>query len=250
MPRSRPEGTKFPAYSGGFLIDDFRGQRRVRKWPRKRGRPKSELVREQNDWFKAVTQIIKLAAPEQTVAAMDATKGQGVYPRDLLMHTISEGIMDITELDGTFVQHRRPRVDGVAFQGARLERINTYTVTVGAPRIVIWETPILDTAAMWDIANPTVLTVPIGVTVMEFYFGAHSSQFPNTLTRMWVRRLGGPSYSHQAVRSQAGQATNLSTGPLAVVAGQEFVAEQWNDATMNFIAGALTYFSAQILGTT
>ena len=250
MPRSRPEGTKFPAYSGGFLIDDFRGQRRVRKWPRKRGRPKSELVREQNEWFKAVTKIIKFAAADQVIAAMDATKGQGVYPRDLLMHTISEGIMDITELDGTFIQHRRPRVDGVAFQGARLQRINTYTVTSGAPRIVTWENPILDTAGMWDIGDPTVLTVPVGVTVMEFYFGVHSSSFPNTLTRMWVERTNGTIFSNQDARSQAGQVGSLASGPVSVIAGEKYRCKQWNDATMGFLSGTRTYFGAQILGTT
>lgn len=250
MPRSRPEGTKFPAYSGGFLIDDFRGQRRVRAWPRKRGRPKSELVREQNDWFKAVTQIVKLAAPDQTVAAMDATKGQGVYPRDLLMHTISEGIMDITELDGTFVQHRRPRVDGVAFQGARIERAAAFSLVAGVNTVVTWDDPVIDTAAMWNIASPTILTVPVGVTVINFSAGFWTSSTQNGETRLTLGEVGGTSYILATRDAPFRQGHTEQTGPLDVVAGQTYQVLLLHDTGCSLSVGGPTFFAAEILGTT
>ena len=250
MPRSRPEGTKFPAYSGGFLIYARRGQRIVAKWPRKRGRPKSALVREQNEWFKAVTQLIKFAAAGQVIAAMDATKGSGVYPKDLLMHTISEGIMDITEGDGTFVQHRRPRVDGVAFQGARIERSAAFNLPAGVNTVMTWDDPVIDTAGMWDIGNPTWLTIPVGVTVCKFISGTFSDSTQNTQLRITLQLIGGPTLAMTLTDSNFRQGSNVNSGPLDVIAGQRYQVLFLADLAMTLRTNKATFFSAEILGTT
>jgi len=248
--RSRPEGTTFPAYSGRFLVDSFRGQMRARKWPRKRGRPKSELVREQNAWFRAVTQLVKFADAGQVIAAMAATKGTAVYPRDLLMHTISEGIMDITEVDGTFVQHRRPRVEGVAFQGARVQRLTNFNVVADVRVSIPWDLAILDTAAIWDIVNPTRLTVPVGVTVVRMEAAAIALTPGDGHLISVVNNSTTGDMGQIRTEISGPDANTMSTGPIPVVAGQFFEYDVICNASRPIAGGNQTFLSMEILGTT
>ncbi len=70
---------------GRLMIDTVRGVIRVRKWPRKRGPPKSESQRFWIDWFKQANLLAKYVDPIQQVRAIEMSKGTGVYPRDVLL---------------------------------------------------------------------------------------------------------------------------------------------------------------------
>ncbi len=83
--RDIPVARRGPSYRGRVMIDTVRGVIRVRKWPKKRGRPKSALQRWWNDWFKQANLLAKYADPMSLVAAKEMTKGTGLYPRDVLL---------------------------------------------------------------------------------------------------------------------------------------------------------------------
>ena len=248
--RSRPEGTEWPAFSGKFLTRPFRGRIVVSKWPRKGGPPKSELVREQNEWFAAVAKITKLADAGQVIAAMDAVKGTGVYPRDLLMHTISEGILDITEVDGTFVQHRRPRVEGVAFQGFRLQLTSNQGLPVSTNTIILWQNPVIDTAAFWDISIPTVITVPVGVTVMEMNITWLTDNEAGNFIDATIQLVGGGNFARAIYDTNFRFAGGIGTGPIPVTAGETYMVKYNPTQATNLLAGTPSSFTGKILGTT
>lgn len=67
------------------MVDTVRGVLRVRKWPRKRGTPKSALQRWWNDWFRQANLLAKYADPMSQARAIELTKGSGLYPRDVLL---------------------------------------------------------------------------------------------------------------------------------------------------------------------
>lgn len=70
---------------GAFMIDTVRGVLRVRKWPRKRGTPKSALQRWWNDWFRQANYLAKYVDAASAARAIEITAGSGMYPRDVLL---------------------------------------------------------------------------------------------------------------------------------------------------------------------
>lgn len=67
------------------MIDVVRGVLRVRKWPRKRGKPKSESQRYWIDWFKQANLLAKYADAYTQVRAKEITAHTGMYPRDIIL---------------------------------------------------------------------------------------------------------------------------------------------------------------------
>ena len=67
------------------MVDTVRGVLRVRKWPKKRGTPKSELQRYWIDWFKQANLLAKYADGMAQARAIAMTKGSGLYPRDIML---------------------------------------------------------------------------------------------------------------------------------------------------------------------
>lgn len=67
------------------MIDTVRGVLRVRKWPKKRGTPKSPLQRWWNDWFRQANLLAKYADGMTQARAIALTKGTGLYPRDIIL---------------------------------------------------------------------------------------------------------------------------------------------------------------------
>lgn len=70
---------------GVAMVDTIRGQVRIRKWPRKRGAPKSAAQRFWIDWFKQANYLAKYASALDVTNAMDITRGTMLYPRDVLL---------------------------------------------------------------------------------------------------------------------------------------------------------------------
>lgn len=71
--------------SGKFMVDTVRGQLRVRKWPKKRGTPKSALQRWWIDWFRQANKLAKYVDAATARRAIDLTAGTGMYPRDIIL---------------------------------------------------------------------------------------------------------------------------------------------------------------------
>ncbi len=71
--------------SKGLMIDTVRGVLRVRKWPRKRGTPKSESQLYWIDWFRQANRLAKYVDGATAARAIEITKGSGMYPRDVIL---------------------------------------------------------------------------------------------------------------------------------------------------------------------
>lgn len=80
-----PRKGRQPVFGGRMMVDAVRGVLRVRKWPRKRGTPRSALQRWWVDWFVQANLLAKYADPMSQARAIDMAKGSGMYPRDVLL---------------------------------------------------------------------------------------------------------------------------------------------------------------------
>ncbi len=83
--RSIPRAQRMASIRGRIMIDTVRGVLRVRKWPKKRGPPKSALQRFWIDWFTQANLLAKYADAESQRRAIQMTKDTGLYPRDVLL---------------------------------------------------------------------------------------------------------------------------------------------------------------------
>lgn len=165
--RSDPGKQRQPSFAGKVIVDTWKGKQRVRAWPRKRGPSKSLEVRQQNAWFKAANLLAKLAAPSQIKASMEATKGTGLYPRDLIVRSMGQGLFDLGTMDGKVIRYRQDRIDPVSFQGAIVELASPIAIGFQSTVTMVWPLPLVDTASFWDISAASRLTVPAGVTECE-----------------------------------------------------------------------------------
>ena len=136
--RSETGKQRYPAFQGRLIYDTWRGQQRVRSWPRKRGPSKTYGQQIQTAWFKAANQLAKFAAPSQQKVAIEATRNTGLYPRDVIVRAMGAGLIDVVEPDGTLVQYRQDRMDKVAFHGAILELVVNAAIPLNTVTPLTW----------------------------------------------------------------------------------------------------------------
>lgn len=67
---------------------------------RKRGKPKSQVTRDQNEWFRQANILAKYAPGAQQWIAIRIAKGGPWYPRDLLMSAMAGRLFEQLEIDG------------------------------------------------------------------------------------------------------------------------------------------------------
>lgn len=67
------------------MVDTVRGVLRVRKWPKKRGTPKSASQRFWIDWFTQANRLAKYVDAASAIRAIELTAKSGLYPRDVLL---------------------------------------------------------------------------------------------------------------------------------------------------------------------
>jgi len=71
-----------------MMVDAVRGVLRVRKWPRKSGRPTSARQLFWIDWFRQANRLAKYADAMSQARAIELTKGSGMYPRDIILQAM------------------------------------------------------------------------------------------------------------------------------------------------------------------
>lgn len=235
-----------PALASGLMVDTFRGQVRVRSWPRKRGKPKSKAVLEQNEWFRAANKLTRVSATTQQRMAVEVTKKSGLYPRDLLMRSISGGPFDIRSEDGSLIQMRRPEVLLAGFQGARLQLTANQLITSPGPYKVVWEDPVIDTAAMWSIGDPTWLVVPMDINLAEFTAGIWSNGAGSGTTFL-IESDQGEIAALMFLTSGDRPRMTMTTGPLPVTPGHKWRLSISNNApSWTIEAQPASYLAATI----
>lgn len=83
--RSIPRAKRGASYSGRVMIDTVRGVLRVRKWPRKRGKPTSKDQLFWIDWFRQANYLAKYIDAASMIRARIMSEGSGLYPRDIIL---------------------------------------------------------------------------------------------------------------------------------------------------------------------
>ncbi len=81
-------GGRRPGFTGRLIVDNYRGVRRVRAWPKKRGKVKSPLQQFWVDWFKTANFLAKYASSSDIRRAKELTQGTAWYPRDILIRAM------------------------------------------------------------------------------------------------------------------------------------------------------------------
>lgn len=98
MSKNRP---RRPSLRGSLMLDISSGQERARAWPKKRGKPKSEKTREQNEWFRQAQWATKYWPPKLQIACAEAVKGTPLLPRDLMTMIMAGRFVQIGFEDGS-----------------------------------------------------------------------------------------------------------------------------------------------------
>lgn len=235
---------------GKYVVDTFRGQLRIRAWPRKRGTPTSQEVRDQNAWFKGANALAKRVDPQLIVASMEATKGTGLYPRDYILRGMSVGYIDVIRNDGTIVRSGRQGIEPVTFQGFLFRPTADLTIATGAIVTLTWTLPQIDTAAFWSAGTPTLITIPAGVTRMRLEAGIRFG--PGITGRILhnIQRTDGFNVGSQDIDVSNNQRSVISTGVLVVIPGEQY------EVTVFVTGGGLIkgtgawYWSGEILEAT
>ena len=77
-----------------------RGALVASSWPKKRGRPKSSITREQNEWFRQANLLAKYADGQAQWMAIELSRDSPWYPRDILISAMAGRLFETLNLDG------------------------------------------------------------------------------------------------------------------------------------------------------
>ena len=250
MTRADPTKQRFPNLRGIMMVDTIRGRVRVRAWPKKRGRPKSPAVRDQNRWFREACRNMNYIDAGQMVLAIEAAKGTGLYPRDIIMNAMAGGFLEFEMPDGSLLKYRKPFLEDKVFNGCILHQDTVQTLPGASFTVLTFPLPVIDTAAFWNVAAPTLITIPTNVVVARFTAGWRSNDITlNGQFIHWMTADGVPIIrASQNVGGWPGG--TIDSGPRVVSAGQEWLFGIWI-ASANATKGDQTcFFSCEVLETT
>lgn len=242
-----PQSQRTPSLRGGIIRYYDRGRWLTRAWPRKRGKPKSLKVQNQNQWFKDTVRLLKFAPERQQRIAIDLARDTGLYPHDVMMLAAAGNLYEIVMPDGSVLPPYKPKVHKAVFQGARLQLTSTQAYSPAAFHFIAWDQAAIDTAGFFDLAAPTLLTIPTGVNVVEFTFNMLGDVEAGTTYQYAIQNAAGGDIARQWTTTNNRIWANLSTGPVAVVAGQQFRCGLAGPNASNILANAITHFSVTIL---
>lgn len=229
------------------MFDVTRGVVRVRKWPSKRGTPKSFYQRAWNDWFAQVNRMTKTMEPNLWWLASAWSKFNGLYPRDIVLKWTAGTLFDIVLEDGNRLTYRKLFIEDVMFQGARLQRSTNVGISANVVFPIAWDIVALDTAGMWSSGAPTRLTIPAKVQVVEFLGGEYFVASSSGAGALYVRKNGTTIIAWMVTQFTTTRGLTLSTGPVSVAQGDYFELVHQHSQSGTLQADPRTYFAATIL---
>lgn len=100
-----------PKLTGRIDIRTHKGQVIAQAWPKKRGTPKAEITRTQNDDFLQANWLAKYAAPYLQRMSILLAKDGPWYPRDLIVSSMYGRLWDQIDLNGTVYTSMAARND-------------------------------------------------------------------------------------------------------------------------------------------
>jgi len=229
------------------MVDTYRGVLRLRAWPKKRGRPKSQAVRNQNAWFKEAVRLIKIADPGQQKIAIEAAGNTGLYPRDLLMNAMAGGMFDIDMDDGRVITFHDPVLENVMFQGTILQQASVQSLPGNVYTTLTWTLPVIDTGAFWNAGAPTRLTIPAGVEVVNLFAGWKRDGLVLNGTQVPALRKNGTFLARAPTNVNGWPGGFICSGPRAVVANDWFDFQVFVAAATQTTGDQETFFAMQVL---
>jgi len=243
----RPFRSNPPALRKGIVIDTVRGRVRIRKYPKKRGKPRSVQTINQNLWFADVMRKLKLLPGEAVEFAMMASKGTGLYPRDVLMMQLTRSNVVIEDEPGHLLTQRTQGIWQVSFQGARLELAANTSLPTNTEVTPAWAMPIIDTAGLWAASNPNRLVIPGGVNIVRVEAGMNLTAILSVTlhVRVFLNGVRIANVSMGPANTAAGP--NVSTGPLPVEPGDIIEARFQSSSNATLAKVDPTYLSLEIL---
>lgn len=248
--RSIPDLQNFPAYRGKFIVDTFRGQIRVRSWPRKQSQITKDKNGNQLRWFGAARQMAKFAEPNQQALAIATAKGKGLYPGDLLMMGAAGTLFQTIVGEPVDYTKWQPRIEPVSFQGIRTTLAASQTWGTGAPVIAIWGLPEFQSTQFWTAGDPTHIVIPPNIQKVQL--------------TCCIRYTGGnPTFMFASIQKDDTQALNLKfgheggssrmtclTGPIAVAQGETFRVRCSTNVAGTMLKEGEVFFALEVLEAT
>jgi len=244
--RSIPDLMLLPSSTGKYIVDTYRGQFRIRAWPRKVGAAKSGNLKEIQRRFKEATALMKYVDANQVNQAMNIARGSGLYPRDILGHAILVGMIDMVDEEGNTITQWKPYLVKVMFQGCRINRNTNQTITAGAVTAISFNNPVIQTVPIWNIAAPTKFVVPTGVTQIQMIGGFRGNTGITNFAQLIWRKNGGTFWGETVIAPGTTPAQSADTGPMNVVAGDFFELCYFGNTTQ-VIAGVDRTFGSMII---
>lgn len=244
--RDDPNRLLYPGFTGRIMVDTWRGKVRVRKWPRKRGRPKSPNVRAQNDWFRDANKLASRAPDTQAKVAIEITKNSGLYPRDILMRAMAGNLGPIPLADGTVLTKATKRIEPVTFQGARTELAASQVMPANTNVLMIWGLPVFDPLGFWSPGAPSRLTIPNNVSVVRLTAGFQNTGGGLHFMRFRLNKNGASIAGLEAGWAFSDLGT-LDSGPTWVVPGDYFEATINANAAGTLVQSPASFLALEIL---
>jgi len=251
LPKNRSARDKMmlPGATGSYIVDTWRGQYRVRKWPKKRGTPTDPIQLSRIERFADANRLAKFLNGNFWNLAHRVTKGTGLYPRDILVQAILAGQYDIAMPDGRLLTQKQFFLEPAVFQGATVERTSGQAITASGNRVITWQNPIIQTVPIWDAGAPTRLTVPTGVDIVQMFLGVTSAAAVNGSQICFIQNQAGVLVAAHTVTQNAGVNAAICSRPLYVTPGDWFEAYVFWGASGTLSANPRTSFGMSILNT-
>jgi len=247
--RSARDKMMLPGAFGNYIVDTWRGQYRVRKWPKKRGTPTDPVQLSRIERFADANRLAKFVNGNFWNLAHRVTKGTGLYPRDILVQSMLAGQYDIAHADGRLITYKQFFLESAVFQGCTVERTSGQAIAASGNRVITWQNPVIQTVPIWDAGSPTRLTVPTGVDIVRLSLGVTSAAAVNGSQICFIQNQAGVLVAAHSVTQNAGVNASIISRPLYVTPGDWFEAYVFWGAAGTVSANPRSTFCLEILNT-
>ena len=244
-----PNHQRTPSLRGSLIRYYSNGQWLLRAWPRKTGTPKSLKIRNQNNWFRGAVQMAKRVPAPYLASAKQMALDTGLYPKDPIMASMAGNLYEVVLEDGTTIPKWIPKVHKAVFTGCRLRLTTPVALVAGVLTPVPWSFVDIDTSGFFDAAEPTRISIPTGVNVIQLHFQVWTVDTVNTANQIFIRDAGGNALAGYQSGGTPLLKIPISTGPIATAPGLWYEAEIITFENRNLLSGVLTHFSVDVLDT-
>jgi len=239
-----------PGTMGKFIVDTYRGQYRIRSWPKKSGTPKDPVQLSRVQRFADANRLAKFINGNFWNLAHRVTKGTGLYPRDILVQAMLAGQYDIVRHDGDTISYKAFFLEEAVFQGCTVQRNSGQAITLNIETAITWQSPIIQTVPIWSASTPTRLTVPTGVNIVRMSATMRSVGNIASPHFLIIRNQASALVAALALQYSGSVNQTVQSVPLYVTAGDWFDCRVFWGGSGNVQAVPQTSFCMEILGTT